>query len=515
MRDFRLKKLLLLIIWLFVVLSFVFKHVNNDFFVFWGYGKQVKLALAHGPNALLEVWDVKGMLFRFYVYVEYLITSAFCGDLFTLQAQATYKAIGLAFLLTILWVAVKQIPKNFLPKRKNHLYLFFIISILLLAVQCISHLQAEMLGVFILILATSLSLYDVLLKKIIAGVLVGLLFFLKSPMILMAGSLFFVFILITRKSLLLAIKSFIPLITATVLTVSVGLLFYHFLYNQELIDIYDVSQYEHTLLESLTIFGIYNSLCSFFSHFFDNLLLYPVFCLAVMFFIAELISAIKNGSFRSFFLYVLILAFPTALIMVSNCFFSYHYYLLAYPSVVIILYSGEKLMANIYFRKSMYAVSILLFLLFTYLLSAVSPYSIKASERYQEVLWQNSLKAQKVLAEHPTSKILYLDSGFAPSVFPTKSYLRYLYPLPIQRFNEQFSEFVNTNTFSSVKQQILDYDDNIIICDWDWFFTNEHPEIQEKIEKEYVLIDTFYQTEFITELVDGCCEYKEMIFAKR
>ena len=167
------------------------------------------------------------------------------------------------------------------------------------------------------------------------------------------------------------------------------------------------------------------------------------------------------------------------------------------------------------FKKVMYSISFLFFLFFIFFLSAVSPSSIKASARYQEVLWQNSLKIKKVLADHPTSKILYLDSGFAPSAFPTPSYLRYLYPLPIQRFNEQFSEFAHSKTFCSVKQQILDFNDNIIVCDWDWFFINEHPEIQEKIEKEYELTDTFYQIEFITELTDGCSEYKEMIFTKR
>lgn len=515
MMNFGSKRNILLVIWLLVVLSFVFKHVNNDFFVFWGYGKQVKLALGHGPNALLEVWDVKGMLFRFYVYVEYLITSTFCGGLFTLQAQVLYKFIGLILLLAILWIAVKHIPLTFLSEGVSRYYYFFILSILLLSVHFICHLQAEMFGVFILILATSLSLCDNYIKKGIAGVLIGLLFFFKSPMILMAGSLFFVYYLLTQKSFTIVIKSFLPIIMASILTISGGLLFYYFFCYQELVDIYDASQYEHTLLESLTLPGIYNSICSFFSYFLLRFMFYPMFSLATICLVIELIWSVVTRSYMTILLYVLILCFPIMSIVISNCFFPYHYYLLAYPSVIIIFYTGKRLMNNVAFRIIMYSVSTLLLLIFFYLLSAAAPNSIKASGKYQEVLIKNSLKVQKVLAKHTSSKILYLDSGFAPSIFPTKSYLRYLYPLPVQRFNEQFSEFVHSKTFNSVKQQMLDFDDKIIICDWEWFFTNEHPEIQEKIEKEYVLTDTFYQTEFITELTDGCCEYKELIFTRR
>lgn len=158
---------------------------------------------------------------------------------------------------------------------------------------------------------------------------------------------------------------------------------------------------------------------------------------------------------------------------------------------------------------------ILLFSSYVYLFSAISPYNISASIEYQAKQYRNSEKVQKILAEHPSARILYLDSGFSPSIFPMPSYLRYLYPLPIQRFNEQFSNFASSSTFNIVKQQILNYDDNIIVCDWDWFFTNEHPEIKEKLEKEYMITDSIYQVEFTTEIMEKCELYKELVLTKR
>lgn len=514
MKQFRLKNHRLLCgFWLFVILSFVFKHVNNDFFVFWGYGKQVKLAASNGLSALLEIWEIKGMLFRLYVYIEYLITSFFCGDLFTLQAQVVYKLIGLVFLLSILWTAVRQIPEKYIPDNSSRTFYFLTISVLLLAGQCISHLQTEMFGVFILILATSLCLNNN--KRWLAGVLIGLLFFIKTPIVLMGGSLFFVYLLLTGSSLYPAIKTFIPIAVSAILTLLGGLIFLYFFYPQELNDIYDASQYEHTMFEYFTIYSLYESGCTFLSRLPTVFLYQPAIGLACICLIIEAVRALVKRSYRTIVLYVLMLVFPVAFVMIAHCFFPYHYYLLSYPSVVIILFSGLSFSKNRILHKVMCCFMILLFSSYVYLFSAISPYNISASIEYQAKHYQNSEKVQKILAEHPSARILYLDSGFSPSIFPMPSYLRYLYPLPIQRFNEQFSNFASSSTFNIVKQQILNYDDNIIVCDWDWFFTNEHPEIKEKLEKEYMITDSIYQVEFTTEIMEKCELYKELVLTKR
>ena len=514
MKQFRLKNHLFLCgFWLFVVLSFVFKHVNNDFFVFWGYGKQVKLAVSNGPSALLEVWEIKGMLFRLYVYIEYLITSYLCGDLFTLQAQAVYKFIGLVMLLTILWTAVKLIPDKFVPDTSYRTFLFLTISVLLLAGQCISHLQTEMFGVFILILATSLCLDNN--KRWIAGVLIGLLFFIKTPIVLMGGCLFFVYLLINGCSLISAIKTFIPIVAGSVLTLVGGILFLYFFYPQELFDIYDASQYEHTMFEYFTLYSLYKSGCTFLSHL-PNIFLYqPVIGLACICLIIEVIWAIIDRSYRTIMLYALMFIFPVAYVIIAHCFFPYHYYLLSYPSVVIVFYSGKRISKNSIIHNVMYCFIFILFSSYVYLFSAISPYNISTSKEFHKFQSQNSEKVQKILAEHPSSKILYLDSGYSPSIFLTPSYLRYLYPLPIQRFNEQLSDFASSKTFSEVKQQILKYDNSIIVCDWDWFFINEHPEIKEKLELDYMVTDSIYQVEFTTGIMEKCEFYKELVFTKR
>ena len=99
-----------------------------------------------------------------------------------------------------------------------------------------------------------------------------------------------------------------------------------------------------------------------------------------------------------------------------------------------------------------------------------------------------------------------------------KSYLRYLYPLPIQRTSED-SPFINSNTYKKVKNQILNYDGTFITIDDDWFYSESpHKDIADFIASNYYTdksINMFY-IQLSTEFYDpNQCSLKKFHTLRR
>lgn len=83
--------------------------------------------------------------------------------------------------------------------------------------------------------------------------------------------------------------------------------------------------------------------------------------------------------------------------------------------------------------------------------------------------------------------VLYLDGGCGAFVVKSKTALRYFYPLPIQRIDEENSPFTKTQTFKIVKKSILDYQGKYLTLDSAWFYRYNHPEIKDYITKNWKL----------------------------
>lgn len=99
-------------IWFLVVLSFLTTFPTDDFMVFWAYAKQVSYSSYNGLAAIVDVWELKGLLFRTIYYTDAFITSFFIND-YSLLYAFVYKLVGLAGYFSLLLVIVRVIPKQY------------------------------------------------------------------------------------------------------------------------------------------------------------------------------------------------------------------------------------------------------------------------------------------------------------------------------------------------------------------------------------------------------------------
>ena len=470
-------------IWFLVVLSFLTTFPTDDFMVFWAYAKQVSYSSYNGLAAIVDVWELKGLLFRTIYYTDAFITSFFIND-YSLLYAFVYKLVGLAGYFSLLLVIVRVIPKQY-RESIGRAKLFFVLGILLLTVHFASHLQAEMWGVLFFILALALYLNDKVWCQIIAAIVYSLTFYLKSPMPLLGGTLFFGAMLIKKQTLGRAVKGIIPFVITTILFLFLSLFLIYRYYPQEITDICDASYYQHTLLQDGWYWGAIKNLIHGFIY---DSFLYNIPCaLGVIAALYLFAKWCKGNDYKQCALLVLTWVFPLVYIILSNCYFVYHYYLLVYPTIItLLLFHRENPMA-ISGNRPLHVILGTYMAYYMFVLSAVAPTNLDIKHEYTKIWEENKQKKGISLGcRMGGGEMLFLDSGLGAFIFNNKSYLRYFYVLPLQRISPD-NPFTKTDTYKKVKQKAMAYNGEYLTLETDWFFKNGNDDIKEKIEKEYKL----------------------------
>ena len=477
-----IKRIILIAAWLLVVLSFITTQLTNDFFVFWAYGRFVANSQLTGLAALIETWELKGLLFKLYLYIEYALTSQF-STLFDAYGQAVYKTFGILPYLLILFLSIFLLPTKFIIRYRK-IDIFFASSILLLAVHFASHFQAEMWGVLLLLLSFSIYLHDGWKSKVISAIVFSLTFYLKSPIPLLGGSLVATSVILKKQNVKKGLQDVIPFALTTILFISASLSLVNIYLHQEIEDIWNASYYQHTLLHDGFIL---NSFITLIFNFFSNLLYYPIVFIGSLAVLHLFIIFVKQKCFVKIIYLLLIWLFPLMYVLISNCFFVYHYYLLSFSSLLTLL---VFLNTKFTYRKVLFnTISIILLGYYLFALSSVSPTNIYYRNEYEKYSKMNMHK----LGIYPgcslgNQSIMFLDGGFGAFYFSNSSYLRYFYPLPLQRTSSS-DEFAKSSLYQKEKRKALLYGGDYITLDEKWFSRGNNEDILKKIEREYELLE--------------------------
>ena len=78
----------------------------------------------------------------------------------------------------------------------------------------------------------------------------------------------------------------------------------------------------------------------------------------------------------------------------------------------------------------------------------------------------------------PDEKVLFLDNGQTAFWSRRPSYLRYYYPLPVQRIRF-YPGLAGSQLSRTVAAQIRSYPGNVMVWDSNWFPANVCPEVDE------------------------------------
>lgn len=505
----RLFELVVLIVGIIVVISFLTIHLTGDFHLFWAYGRLVSSSSLKGVNALIEPWEVKGLLYRMIEYIEYAFTSSITNN-DNLSWHVVYKIFGLTLLSVISFAIVKTVPIRYKEGCSTE-FLFFIVMIGLLTVHFTTHLQAEMYGVAFLLLSLSIFLNGGIINSIIAAIIYSLTFYLKSPIPLLGGSLFFAVLLLENKKFIKTVVSFVPFAITTILFLGITLLLIKLYYPQEITDMWDASYYQHTLLHERNII---QPLSNFIQGAVAHLFYSPIFALGVVATICLFVVMIKEHSYLLVSSIVFIWLFPIVYILMSNTYFIYHYYLLTFPAIISILCFYRRFKKQIYlYRKVALGGAVFISIYFVLILSSVAPTVLYSNDRYLCMLHSNKEKGYPIGSKLGEGPVLFLDDGTGAFMFPNKSYLRYFYPNPLQRIGEG-NEFRNSETYKKVKRRVMSYDGEYITV-VDWFYKNGNEDIKEKIAKEYNLVETIFYCDFPRSLFSKKFKEENMYIYKR
>ncbi|MEG0978171.1 MAG: hypothetical protein RSE56_02905 [Bacilli bacterium] len=499
----------LLLIFSYTFLSFVKSPYTGDIKVFMGVANQVQYKEGSLALRLFSSWDMKGIANRFLMYFIYSITNLVSKVYNTDKLLFEY----ISKMIYSLFIIIPCVISAFIVKKKNKsgnyvflcLSLFF--SILFFTTGMPNHLQSEMSIVIILFLCLFLLYFNTLKTDLLVGFLISTLFFFKSICILMIIPLFCGCFLLMENFNKKRLKFiFLSFSISTVLVIVYIIL----IYPQEFIDMVEATKYQSTLLIKGSSYGIDYLYRTFLNNFFQSTLTTPINIVGLILTIYTTMELFIKKQYSKISYIVVMLFFTSLIIIISNNYFIYHYYLFAFTSIVMVLLllrnfnnyfevcigviisiviflfnyilSNEEVSSFSFINFSIYSLSIFfLFIIiiigflnydkkkqfnsfFTIVLSFAfsfvflnfnsyySNYSIR--ERKLEIIANNSVK--NILNFYPeiesAKDTLFLDGGVAAFYINNRSYSKYTYNLPLQRYRD-----VSQGEWESNKSELKKY----------------------------------------------------------
>lgn len=523
-------------LWLYSLISIIFQPMLNDCQVFWSWAQQVKMSGLSGMNAIQSVWEIKGLFSRIWYYQLYSITSIFTPDIFP-YGQYIFHFFGIVEFCLAVGLAIWLLPSGLMKKYEKY-NSFYIITLAIFTLTPMANLQPEILGLAVVILSFSLLTRGSNTFQILGGILCGLLFFIKTPLILLAGSIFFAYSIIRNLSFFETIKNtWVYIVTAILFVIVCSGVIFHF-YPQEIQDIRDASYFQSTLIQ-MNLTQVFRAWQDGFFHVWEM----PTYLPAISFGLISLCVCFASHNKRSIIYLFLVWFFPYLYVTISNCYFQYHFATFLFPAFLSIfmtkgywqgIIQNEKLPLyliacisvgmicthyKLYFLFRQVLILFFLFpivcmfftmseryrnrigtiimLFYTFLFvsnnSALSHSYIESSREIKEELERNAEMGYSINQQLGKGTILRLDSGFSPIWFNNKSYLRHFYPLPIQRIEES-SSISKSDHFIEEKNKLLEYSGDYIILDSLWFFGYPHKEVKEWIDNNYETVGPLYIT---------------------
>lgn len=330
-------KLSLSILCLVVFYSFITAPYTGDIQVFMAAANQVKYNTGNGLMRIFEAWELKGIANRIVIYIVYRLTKVFVNYADIVAFEICSKVIYGIFILILIGVSMAILPAESTKKKILFgLVIYFSIFATYTAVQ----MQAEMTIAVLAFFAFSCIVNENKKMVIIGGIAGSLFFFFKSVFIL----LFFVALAgayvynsnIKRSTIVLSVGSMI--ISEILLVIAVKVI-----YPQEFIDMSNAAEFQSTLFSSGSNVPLITICTNFLHNFTQSCVAIPAllaFCICTIGLIAECAVKKKYGKIVAIIVSWII---PIDIIVASNTYFIYHYFLLMIPGMIcIIAYLSRK-----------------------------------------------------------------------------------------------------------------------------------------------------------------------------
>lgn len=471
-------------LFIIALISFILTPFNGDVRVFFGVSRQIEVSDGNWFYNVLSTWEIKGFLLRMFFSILYKISTLFVnfGDY---QFEVFTKFLYSIFIMGCLFWSAKLFP--YIAKKKE---MFFVLGITIFGSHGWCHMQAEMTSIVLFILAIALFFNGIFhckyifIKSIISGILVGCSFFLKSAVILMAFCIVAVVLLLgvyfncDRKKVYkyILISGFSCL---SFLLIMLGIIYT--VYPTEIQNMLDASYFQNTLLTYKDNYFVLGKIKTLILTYLKCIFYIPSLLLGLVLIFINFDYFVLKKAWKIICCQILMWLIPTLFIVISNCYFGYHYFLFLLPIFIEILLFLD--------RKNEYGKSIFGIAFLAAGILYISTFSIFSKGLYFCVnecrqVYQYNNKYLSNIVNSRIKDILYLDDGHAGYVFGKKSYLRWMYPLPLQRLDEKS----HVRVWKEAKDKADNYRGKYVIVYENWFFNGKNKSLENKIKTEYKII---------------------------
>lgn len=509
-------------------ISFIFAPFTGDIEVFIAAENQVKYKEVGGVKALFEAWELKGIGNRTLMYVLYRLALIFVPYGNVTAFELTVKTIYAVIVLFLIIGTSVLISKD----KKTRVVLFVTEFVAVFCTYTASQLQAEMTCVILACFLFALLIHGGKKFLIAGGILGGTLFFYKSIFFL----LFFVSLLgvaaykekgLDKKDTILAIGSF-------AVTEMVLICFVKLYYPQEFKDMSAAAYFQTTLFSEGSNVGFQSIMDSLQVGFTRAVVGIPFLLLGACSVVVLFICFVKKRDWKRLTEIIGMWVLVLDIIVASNKYFLYHYYLLTLPCFICVLLlmkyikpdlgmicfsgivafcavlvcwilkDGIKQVSFINYSTVLLVVIHLLiltivacFLSHFFVLRRISMFLVLTAcaflymnyssfiapkYRNERKLLQQSEEACKNLFpdDFGDEPVLFLDGGTVPFYVDAPSYSRYFFCLPLQRFKAGEDWEIQAQEY----KKLMLYEGKYIVYS-NWFGLGKYPDLQAKIEAEY------------------------------
>lgn len=511
--------------------SFITMPFTGDAKVFFAAANQVKYQSSQGLMAVFESWELKGIANRLLIYLLYVATDFLVGFENKIAFEYTAKFLYAVFIMLVLFFAVNLIP----IRKEARFTVFYVLFFSFFTVAAIVQLQAEMTCIALSILCVGLILYGKKWSVMLAGFIGALFFFFKSIFVMLFALVLLCVGLfnecVAKRS---SKKDYLISACAMIGFTFVFSLLVLLIYPQEFKDMAYASNYQTTLLSENSAVSLVTIVNQFVSGLVTSIPVIPVLLAGFVTAVYLTVSFCKKKQWFALTELISLWIVSVDLIIVSNTYFPYHYFLLVIPSAVSICLFLKDNRQNIIFviicavvaffftlicRLALdgvkqigiinYSTVLLVavhFVIAAFIISGVGDFK-RARSGFVALLftacmffWMNycsfiapyfrNIKAAENMSatmnrtafpnDIGDEEVLYLDAGTAAFYIDAPSYSRYFFNLPMQRWKSGKDWEAQKEEY----EKLMNYSGKYIIYSG-WFNLDKYPDLKKKIDTEY------------------------------
>lgn len=453
------------------------------------------------PSNVYNSWNLRGIGYKYLFYILYKLTDIFTDTARTLHFHIIVKSIYYCFFLSLSCYFFLQLKHEFEKIRVPWTNAFVIFLYGLLTFSHHNMLQAEELSILVTLAMLNFSISNNRFLNYLSGIFIAVLVSLKSVTILYAGYPCMLLLYLAQTS---QQRSFVRkrnrFLISSVIFGGCTVLFYIFVIPQEILDTYHATLFQYSFQIGRATFVWF--LIKFFQQGVSHapFIMTGFLCCCLL-----IVHLLRKQMFRELGYLVLIVCIPVLGVVMQNNFFAYHYTIFFPCFFLLIVYLLHRVRWQKIVVYASCFITIVVWIITIFLVENLTIY-LKPSSHifstiyltlndpfanyfyYNETYYRPeqdlflAIDQEFELQQEP--EMLFLSDGQINFFIQPQSYLRYFYPLPLQR-SSKYPKLKESVIYIETLQKVLEYSGQYIWWDDYWFPLAYFPDLQKKVSVEY------------------------------